>query len=171
MKELRLLPGNALVKVDTRYDADSGGIALPEMLKRHKLYTGVVIDDHFTARDKNATNLTTLKGERVLLEHHLGRHLEDDLYVVPITYKEFDAKTGKKVIGYRCSFVAFGEGFVPSITGTGGERRRCRYCGPADSTISQNNIYLTRHARGFWYCPRCRKNEMGDKTDPNDIVD
>lgn len=171
MKELalKLLSGFALVAVDSRYDVETGGIALPQFLRRQHLFTGNVIDDNFSDRDIRTIDMRTLKGQRVLLEHHLGRHLRDNLYVVPVCY-EVKTPDGKKVKERRCTFLAYGD-LVPSITGTAGERKRCRFCGPAKSELSQNNPYLVPHARGFWYCPRCRKNECGDKVDPNDIVD
>ena len=114
--------------------------------------------------------MKTLKGERVLLEHHLGRHLKDNLYIVPVCY-EVKGPDGKKTKSVNCTFLAYGDDFIASISGTGGERKRCRSCGPANSKLSQNNVYLVPHARGFWYCPRCKRNECGDKVDPNDIVE
>jgi ribosomal protein S27AE len=164
------IAGFSYVEMETLLGANTGPIVLPERLKKIPVFIGRVVKSVFTQRDKQRIGVDNIDGARVILANHIGRHIQGNTYAFPNTYPR-DPRAKKKQ--YDTPYLAI----IPSdaefnLHGIGtavDEVPRCRFCGPADSTKSQNNVFMQQHKDHGWYCCRCNRTQSGDKIDPLSI--
>lgn len=163
---IALLPGHSRITLESLYNADTGPIVLPERLRSQRVYVGRVTDSNLTGKDKAHIGVDSLMGCRVLLHHRYGKALSDAEMIVP-NLVPIDEKKRKFVTPF---LAIVPEDFKFTLFPTKYSDRRCRFCGPASSAKSQNNVLLVPHAKHGWYCQRCNRTEAGDVINPSDIV-
>lgn len=164
--DITLLPGNSRIELEGMVTADTGGIVLPESVKSQRVFIGRVKDCRMTPKDRAFIGVDDMTGLRVVVSQRVGRWLCDAEWIVP-NLIAIDAKKKK----FASPFLAIiPDDMKLNLAAMGDGDKRCKFCGPAISRVSHNNVMLTPHPKHGFYCPRCNRNEHGDKIDPNDVI-
>ena len=163
--DIELLPGTSLVELESEHSFLSTDlIALPDSHKAKPIKVGRVTKSKMTNLDRAHIGLDDMAGRRIMLDAKHGTWLHGMTYLVR-NLVQVNRHEPKKRPQYITPFVAIiHEGI--KVSATGNEGKRCRFCGPAISTKSDNNVLLVQSTHGLteetvWYCPRCRKREDG----------
>ncbi len=169
IQDFQPLAGKSLVKMDRLLGANTGPIVIPDSLAARPVFIGTVVKSKLSERDARVIGTDDINGMRVLLADHVGVNLQDDYWIVPNSYAR-DPRAKKKRFDtpFLCLLPA---DFRFDLHDIGTEEvPRCRFCGPAKSSISGNNVYMAHHHGHGWYCPRCNRTPTGNKIDPREIV-
>lgn len=161
------LPGNSIVEMESMLGTNTGDIVLPESIAGRPVYVGRIVRSVMSQQDKRKLGTDTIDGARVLVANHIGRHIGGRSYVFPNTYKR-NPRDKKSPID--CPFLAIlPADFKMDVAPISDEVPRCRYCGPAKSETSQNNVFMQHHRTHGWYCVRCNRTQDGTKINPLDV--
>lgn len=152
-----LLPGRSLIKLESRYDQETGPIILPERLKSEHLSIGRVIDSKMTVKDMRTIGADLWK-KRVIVTNSVGVCIDEKerLYVYP-NLVELCHPDGTKFNPprYNTPIVAIIDDDVQ--LGQNDDVPRCQKCGPAASEKGKGNMMMVKNQDGKWECPRCGK--------------
>ena len=163
---IKLLPGFSRIELEGLATADTGPIVLTERMGTKKVCIGRVKDSRITDHDRGVIGTTDLVGRRILFHHRYGRALSDTESIIPNVVALDEERTifMSTLLAIVPDDAKFGIGNI------GDGDRRCRHCGPANRRNSENNVMLAPHPKHGWYCPRCYRNESGDKINPSEII-
>ena len=148
---IKPLPGNMIVKLESLLRDTSGLIAIPDRYKKAPRLVGRIVALNMRDVDRRALGVDLAVGARIIVSPLGGRYVDVDTWVYPITVQRKDER-GKK---YRDSGVL---AIVPDTVELEMHAQaieRCQFCGEAAPGAKQNMLMM----RGV--CPRCGKDRNG----------
>jgi len=152
---LRPLPGNMIVKLESALRDTSGLIAIPERYKRAPHLIGRIVALNMRDVDRRTLGVELAVGTRIIVSPLGGRYLDVDTWVYPITLLRKDER-GRK---YRDSGVLAIVPDTVELDAHSQDIERCQFCGDAAPGVKQNMLMM----RGV--CPRCGKDRNGEIPD------
>ncbi len=161
---IQLLPGTSLVELESEASSlEKYGLALPDSVRNRPVKIGRVVDSVMTGKDRAFLGVDSLQGSRVLIDGKNGTWIKDRIYRLR-NLMELPKQRKTDKTRYSTPFLAI----MPEgeITLGNGEAKRCMFCGPAKSHISDASPLLVDGENGQEYCPRCRKKADGSLYEP-----
>lgn len=161
-------PHKVLVRLEPRYGSEEGGIFIPETMRDFTQVVGVVIKSNLEPEDKRMIGIESLDGHRVVLQNGVGTQIDGNLYVWNVRTCINPDATSERKKRYSCCIHAIipkGNDDVyidPAV-------KRCKFCGPARPNGTNLGMMLVPRGK-IMYCPRCNKQENGQKFDPESVT-
>jgi hypothetical protein len=153
--EVTPLPGMMLVELEPLYQKNTGPIITPETVGDAPHLVGKVVKLTVRERDIRHLGYEPKATDRVLLTPGGGFHVENNLYLYPITFQTRVAGK-KKTDTFILGLAGDGE-FSPVIQ----DNERCSWCGYCREGSKQAML--------MWEgtCPRCHKDRQGAFHEPD----
>lgn len=164
---LKPLPGKALIVLEPYWNERSGLIHIPQTALTRRSTIGRLLR-------ANPTTTQYIRLTRMGVQTSDGskRFLfqSGDRMVIPahIGVKTFEWRGRTLGLVDLDDIAAWIEGETDVKT-SDGDIPRCKWCGPAKGSVSQNAMLMVSSAQGY-YCPRCYKNVNGEMVNPDKVT-